>query len=162
MKNKINTDESNIKHYNETGELYGKKIECNHCNALITCFGSNLEGKIEKFKTIENLLGTFVCRKCNSALKPAKPVKVKKVRKIKLHKKINEEGEIVYDIPKMKFSTPRNVFLKDAPDLIEGLTKFSCAAPQLFLDNARNCNGCAFWSNCQCPIKTANEFATVA
>ena len=94
-----------------------------------------------------------------SVSKPAKPIKEKKVRKVKLHKKTNEQGETVYDIPKMKWSTPKNTFLRDEPELIESLTAFSCVAPQLFLNNGKTCDGCTFWKNCKCPIKTANEFA---
>ena len=149
MKNKINTDESNIKHYNETGELYGKKIECNCCSTLITCFGSNLEGKIEKFGSIENLLSTFICRSCKSAAKP------KKVKVAVKREKKTEKEEVVYDIPKMKFSERRNVYLKDAPDIIHSVTSFSCAAPNYYLDHARQCEGCVFFSHCQCALKAA-------
>jgi hypothetical protein len=159
MKNKNNVA-AELALYSKTGKLSSPKIACTKCESLVTAFGTNLEGKIKKAGGLSNLLETFTCRKCTSASKPAKPIKEKKVKKVKLHKKINEEGEVVYDIPKMKFSTPRNIFLKDAPDLIIDLTKFSCAAPQLFLDNGRACHGCAYWNNCQCPIKTANEFAT--
>ena len=158
MKNKNNVADE-IALYNKTGKLSSPKIACTKCEGLVTAFGSNLEGKIKKYGGLSNLLETFTCRKCVSASKPAKVEKIKKVRKVKLHKKTNEQGETVYDIPKMKFSTPRNVFLKDAPDLIENLTKFSCAAPQLFLNNGKTCDGCAFWNNCKCPIKTSNEFA---
>ena len=146
-------------HFLKTGHLINKKIQCNKCETDVTMFGSNLENRINKFGTLWSLLDEFKCRKCISASKPAKPIKEKKVRKVKLHKKTNDQGEVVYDIPKMKWTVPRNVMLKDAPDLIEDHTKYSCAAPQLFLDNGRACHGCVYWNNCQCPIKTANEFA---
>jgi hypothetical protein len=158
MKNK-NTIADEITLYNKTGKLSSTKITCTKCSGLVTAFGTNLEGKIKKHGGLSNLLETFTCRKCTSASKPAKPVKEKKARKVKLHKKINEEGEVVYDIPRMKWSIPKNTFLKDEPELIADLTKFSCVAPQLFLNNGKTCDGCTFWSNCQCPIKTANEFA---
>ena len=148
-----------IKSYNETGKGTSNKIPCIKCFTPTTMFGSNLANRIKKYGGLSNLLESFTCRKCISASKPTKPIKEKKVRKVKLHKKTNEQGEVVYDIPKMKWSTPRNVMLKDAPDLIEDHTKHSCAAPQLFLDNGRACYGCVYWNNCQCPIKTANEFA---
>jgi hypothetical protein len=151
MKNKITTDKDNIKRYNDTGELVGKKIECNGCSTLITCFGSNLEGKIEKFGGIESLLETFVCRTCKSASKPKKVIKEKKIRT----KKAKQEEIKNYDIPKMKWSTPRNVFLKDAPDLIEDYTAFSCGAPALYLNNGRKCTGCALFDNCGCALKKA-------
>jgi hypothetical protein len=154
MKNKEQQE-----NYLKNGHLINKKIQCNKCEAEVTMFGSNLENRIKKFGTLWSLLDEFKCRKCTSASKPAKPIKEKKARKVKLHKKINEEGEVVYDIPKMKFTVPRNVFLKDAPDLITSMTQSTCVNPTLYLDNARNCNGCAFWTHCQCKLRTENEFA---
>jgi hypothetical protein len=155
---KINKEEW-IKSYNETKKLPSLKIPCSKCDGSSTAFGTNLEGKIKKFGTLVNLLTSFECRKCTGASKPAKPVKEKKARKIKLHKKINEEGEVVYNIPIMKVFVPKNTFLKDEPDLVKSLTKTTCVNPQLYLDNARNCNGCVYWNNCQCKLRTENEFA---
>jgi hypothetical protein len=154
MKNKITTDKDNIAKFKKTGELYGKKIECNSCSTLITCFGSNLEGKIAKFGSIESLLETFTCRSCVSASK------VKVVKKISLRKKKEVKVEKI-EIPKMKFTAPRNVLLKDAPDIIESYTSFSCAAPTLYLDNGRACHGCAFFNSCKCELKGKNDFAAV-
>jgi hypothetical protein len=152
MKNKITTDKDNIKRYNDTGELVGKKIECNGCSTLITCFGSNLEGKIEKFGGIESLLETFVCRTCKSASKPKKEkvVKTKKTKK----EKVEELKKL--EIPKMKFTTPRNVLLKDAPDIIESMSESGiCLSPSYYLDHAKQCEGCAFFNDCKCALKAA-------
>ena len=156
MKNKEQQE-----NYLKNGHLINKKIQCNKCEAEVTMFGSNLENRINKFGTLWSLLDEFKCRKCTSASKPAKPEKVKKVRKVKLHKKVNEEGEVVYDVPIMRVFVPKSTFLKDEPDLIKSLTKATCVNPQLYLDNARNCNGCVYWNNCQCKLRTENEFATV-
>jgi len=159
MKNKNNvTDE--IALYNKTGKLSSPKIACSKCQSQVTAFGSNLEGKIKKYGGLSNLLENFICRKCTSASKPAKVEKIKKVRKVKLSKKVDENGEVKYDIPAFKVSVPRNTFLKDEPELIESISKNGvCLAPQLFLNNGKSCDGCTFWNNCQCPLKTANEFA---
>jgi len=154
MKNKEQQE-----HFVKTGHLINKKIQCNKCETDVTMFGSNLENRIKKFGTLWSLLDEFKCRKCVSASKPAKPIKEKKVRKVKLHVKTDENGQVKYDIPVFKISTPKNTFLKDEPELVADLTKFSCVAPQLFLNNGKTCDGCVFWSNCQCPIKTSNEFA---
>ena len=148
MKNK-----EQLESYKNSGKLLSPKLPCTKCQTPVTLFGSNLENRIKKYGGLENLLNTFTCRACNSTAKP-KTVKVA----VKREKK-EEKEEVVYDIPKMKWTVPRNVMLKDAPDLIEDHTKYSCAAPQLFLDNGRACHGCVYWNNCQCPIKTANEFA---
>jgi len=159
MKNK-NTVADEIELYNKTGKLSSPKIACSKCQGLVTAFGSNLEGKIKKYGGLSNLLETFACRKCVSASKPIKPEKIKKVRKVTLHVKTDKDGKIKYDIPAFKVSIPKNTFLKDEPELIENISKNGiCLAPQLFLNNGKSCDGCTFWSNCQCSIKTANEFA---
>jgi hypothetical protein len=151
MKNK----EAFIKSYNETGKGTSNKISCTKCDAEVTAFGSNLENKIKKAGSLEILLDTFVCRSCKSASMPKKEKKIS----VRLMKRKKKEEIKSYVIPKMKWSVPKNTFLKDEPELIEDITKFSCVAPALFLNNARACHGCTFWSNCQCPLKTANEFA---
>lgn len=143
MKNK-----EQLEAYKKSGHLINKKIQCNKCAQEITCFGSNLEGKIKKFGSIENLLETFNCRKCVSASKPKKIV----IKAIKREKKPVEE--IVYEIPKMKFSIPRNVLLSDAPDIIESVSKNgSCIRPDIYLNNDRSCNGCSLYNNCLASIK---------
>ena len=149
MKNKITTDKDNIAKFKKTGELYGKKIECNSCNTLITCFGSNLEGKIAKFGSIESLLETFTCRSCVSASKPKKLV-------VKLTKRIKKEKTIeTFEVPKMKFTAPRNVFLKDAPDIIKSCTSNNtCMSPQIYLNNGKSCDGCELFDHCQCTFKS--------
>jgi hypothetical protein len=152
MKNKITADNINLAHFNKTGELVGKKIECNSCLTLVTCFGSNLQSKIVKFKTIENLLVTFVCRSCKSSSKPKKAPKEKKIRL----KKQKQEEIKSYTIPQVKPFIPRDVFLKNAPDIIESITKSGiCASPSYYLDHAKSCDGCAFYSNCYCALKAA-------
>jgi hypothetical protein len=146
MKNKEQQD-----HYLLTGHLIGKKIQCNKCETDITCFGSNLDGKIKKFGTLWSLLDGFKCRKCVSESKPQKAPKIKKVSV----KKGKQEEIKSYIVPKMQFTIPRNVFLKDAPDIIEAYTAFSCGAPALYLNNGRKCTGCLFFDNCGCALKKA-------
>lgn len=147
MKNK-----EQLSNYKKTGHLLNKKIVCTECTTHVTMFGSNLENRIKKFGTIENLLETFKCRTCVSASKPKKEKKVS-VRKLKKEKK--EEIKKM-EIPKMKFSIPRDVFLKDAPDIIQAMTSENvCASPNYYLDHKRSCDGCTFFSNCHCALKAA-------
>jgi len=149
MKNKEH--QKQLERFQKTGELIGKKIICNSCQVPITCFGSNLEGKIKKFGSIENLLNDFKCRSCTSAAKPKKEKKIS-VRLIKREKK---EEQKKLEIPKMKFTVPRNVFLKDAPDLIENCTKNNtCMSPQIYLNNGKSCDGCELFDHCQCTFKS--------
>jgi len=153
MKNK-----EQLKSYKTTGELINKKIQCIACDGDITCFGSNLEGKIVKFGTIEDLLAKFVCRSCKSAAKPKKEKKIS----IRITKRMKKEEKKNQPIPQVKRFVPRNVLLKDAPDIIESYTAFSCGAPNLYLDNGKACHGCAFWNSCKCSLRNVNEFAVAA
>jgi hypothetical protein len=156
MKNKITPDVDNIQKYNSTGQLSGKVIECNTCNALITCFSTNLTSKVKKYNGIENLLREFVCRKCVSASKPVKTITVK-VRKVRKTEK-NPGEKTRYDIPKMVFSEKRNVLLASAPDLIQSVSSNgSCIRPDIFLDNDRSCNGCSLFEHCLAPIKNLGK-----
>ena len=147
MKNKEQQD-----HYLKTGHLINKKIQCNQCEADITCFGTNLEGKITKYGCLWELLDTFKCRACTSASKPkkVKEVKTKKTKK----EKVEELKKL--EIPKMKFTTPRNVLLKDAPDIIESMSSSGiCLSPSYYLDHAKQCEGCTFFNDCKCALKAA-------
>ena len=128
MKNK----DAFIKAYNATGKGTSNKISCTKCDAEVTAFGSNLEGKIKKAGSLEILLDTFVCRSCKGALKPKKEIKTR-VRKITK----KEKAEVVYIIPKMKGFIPTNAYLKDTPELVQSMTNFSCVSPQLYLNNGR-------------------------
>jgi len=141
--------------YKKNGHLINKKIQCTLCSSDVTMFGSNLDNRIVKFGSIESLLETFKCRSCVSAAKPKKEKKVS-VRFIKRKQKEEKKN---LPIPQVKQFVPRNVFLKDAPDIIESYTSFSCAAPALYLDNGRACHGCSFYNNCKCALKGKNDFA---
>ena len=147
MKNKEQLDS-----YKKTGHLLNKKIVCTKCTTHITCFGTNLEGKVKKVGTLEELLETFVCRGCKSASKPKKEkvVKTKKTKK----EKVEELKKL--EIPKMKFTTPRNVLLKDAPDIIQSMSESGiCLSPSYYLDHAKQCEGCTFFNDCKCALKAA-------
>jgi hypothetical protein len=151
MKNKEQQDQ--LERYTKTGELIGKKIVCNSCSYPITCFGSNLEGKIKKFGSIENLIETFTCRKCVSASKPKKIVI--KATKVSRKEKIAEK---TVDIPKMIFKEKRNVLLSEAPDLIESVSRNgSCIRPDIYLNNDRHCDGCSLYTSCLASIKNLSK-----
>lgn len=144
MKNK-----EQLEHFKSKGHLINKKIQCNKCSTDITCFGSNLEGKISKFGSLEKLLENFICRSCVSSSRPKKIVI--KAKKISKKEKALEK---TVDIPKMKFSIPRNVLLSDAPDIIESVSKNgSCIRPDIYLNNDRSCDGCSLFNNCLASIK---------
>jgi lantibiotic modifying enzyme len=141
-----------VKYYNETGKLPELKVPCTQCGTGSTMFGSNLENRITKFGCLSHLLDTFKCRACVGASKPKKAPKEKKIRL----KKQKQEEIKNYEIPKMKFSIPRNVFLKDAPDIVESMSENGiCLSPSYYLDHDKQCGGCAFFSDCKCALKAA-------
>ena len=145
MKNK-----EQLESYKNTGKLLSPKLPCTKCQTPVTLFGSNLENRIKKYGGLENLLETFTCRSCNSASKPQREKKVV----VKREKK--EQEEVVYNIPKLKISEKRNVYLKDAPDIIESITSNGvCLSPNYYLDHAKQCEGCTFFSYCKCVLKAA-------
>jgi len=149
MKNKEQQE-----HFLKTGHLINKKIQCNKCETDVTMFGSNLENRIKKFGTLWSLLDEFKCRKCISASKPAKPIKEKKVRKVKLHKKTNEQGEVIYSIPTLKPYVSREVFLKDSPEQVTKCTENgTCIRPDIYLNNNRACRDCPYAVNCKASVK---------
>jgi hypothetical protein len=148
MKNK-----EQLESYKTNGHLINKKIVCTNCTVHITCFGSNLDGKISKYGGIETLLDTFKCRKCVSASKPKKIVIKAEKKPVKIAKE-----EIVYDIPKMIFKEKRNVLLSEAPDLIQSVSKNgSCIRPDIYLNNDRHCDGCSLYSSCLASIKNLSK-----
>lgn len=51
-----------IKQYHETGKPSAKKIPCSVTGRMVTCFGSNLKAKIQKYGSVEALLEGFVSR----------------------------------------------------------------------------------------------------
>jgi hypothetical protein len=146
MKNK-----EQLEHYVAKGHLINKKIQCNKCSVDITCFGSNLDSKISKFGSIEKLLENFICRSCVSASRPKKIV----IKATKVSKK-EKALEKTVDIPKMKFSIPRNVLLLDAPDIQKACSSNgNCLSPSFYLDHNKSCIGCAFIENCCSNLKNA-------
>jgi hypothetical protein len=148
MKNK-----EQLESYKKNGHLLNKKIQCNKCGTDITCFGSNLSGKISKFSSIEKLLENFVCRSCTSSSKPKKIVVKAEKKPVKIAKE-----DIVYDVPKMKFSIKRDVLLSEAPDLIESVSKNgSCIRPDIYLNNDRSCDGCSLYTSCLASIKNLSK-----
>jgi hypothetical protein len=142
-----------LESYKKNGHLLNKKIVCTNCTVHITCFGSNLDGKISKYGGIETLLDTFKCRKCVSASKPKKFV----IKAVKISKK-EKIAEKTVDIPKMIFKEKRNVLLSEAPDLIMSVSKNgSCIRPDIYLNNDRHCDGCSLYTSCLASIKNYSK-----
>jgi hypothetical protein len=56
-----------IKQYHETGKPSAKKIPCTVTGRLVTCFGQNLQQKIQKYGSVEALLENFVSRGAKKA-----------------------------------------------------------------------------------------------
>jgi hypothetical protein len=142
--------------YNKTGKLPSLKLPCTTCDGSSTCFGSNLDGKIKKYGGLDTLLDTFKCRSCVSASKPKKEKKVS----VRLIKRKEKEAKKELPIPQVKQFVPRNVLLKDAPDLQDSMSASgSCLRPDIFLNSGRACDSCPYVENCNATCKTLKYVA---
>jgi len=56
-----------IKQYHETGKPSAKKIPCTVTGKMVTCFGHNLQAKIQKYGSVEALIEGFVSRGAKKA-----------------------------------------------------------------------------------------------
>jgi hypothetical protein len=56
-----------IKQYYETGKPSSKKIPCTVTGKMVTCFGTNLQAKIQRYGSVEQLLENFVSRGAQKA-----------------------------------------------------------------------------------------------
>ena len=56
-----------IKQYHETGKPSAKKIPCTVTGKMVTCFGQNLQAKIQKYGSVEALIEGFVSRGAKKA-----------------------------------------------------------------------------------------------
>ena len=56
-----------IQQYHWTGKPSQKKIPCTVTGKMVTCFGQNLQAKIQKYGSVEALLEGFVSRGAKKA-----------------------------------------------------------------------------------------------
>lgn len=156
-----------IDSYKDTGKLTTHPyIPCitEGCDSKTTCFGQNLQSKIVKIGSLEELLTSFKCRQCRSKeenstgkVKVMKVVKKKRVTKADTRAALVKE--MIYNAPKMNFSVKKpTAFLKDSPDIVRGITtNGSCIRPDIFLNSGRNCDDCGYSVHCQSRVKTFSK-----
>jgi hypothetical protein len=142
----IYSNKNAVEYYEKFNKLPHPKIKCSLCSAMTTCFGDNLRSRIKLAGGLLELLDSFKCRRCRTGASPMKPVKAARVTKAT--NKIKD-----CDIPKMRPFVPLNMYLRDLPDLASSISTTSCLAPQLYLNNGRNCRGCTFHSMCNNPLR---------
>jgi len=56
-----------IDQYHRTGKPKAKKIPCTVTGKMVTCFGQNLQAKVKKYGSVEQLLEGFVSRGAKKA-----------------------------------------------------------------------------------------------
>lgn len=143
----------NINNFKTTGKLLSHPhILCSKCQGKTTMFGTNLEGRIAKFGSLEDLLTRFICKGCRNEGKPEREPKFKKVKKngkVKIEKDENK----VYDIPKINLNSPHEFvnLVKDKDNAWKHLQV--CWRPDLYLNWDRSCNGCNLYENCRAACK---------
>lgn len=145
-----------VQAYKATGKLTTHPyILCTKTGEKVTMFGSNLENRIKKFGTLENLLLNFVSRKATQADKPPKVVKEKKPKKTKEAK----VEEILMSIPKVDLSKPREtIILNNNPSVAGEVTKNGCWRPDIFLDSDRTCDYCSLYEVCKSNCRKLSKY----
>lgn len=154
-----------IDSYNDTGKLLTHPyIPCTivGCESKTTCFGQNLQSRIIKAGSLENLLSGFQCRQCRSGGSgtTVKTVKIKKKTRVtKADTRAALVREMIYNAPKMNFSARKPAaLLKDSPDIVRSITAGgSCIRPDIFLDSGRHCDDCMYIENCQSSVKAFSK-----
>ena len=147
MKYVIKAEEALLK---QTGKLTSHPhIFCIKCEGKTTAFGSNLQNKISKAGSLEELLSSFECRDCRSAGKT--PRLPKAPRKNKGLAKESKAAELIRNMPKMVFAERKPIVLLSNPEFAGEVTAHSCVRPDVFLDSNRSCDFCALYQICKAP-----------
>ena len=153
-----------INSYNDTGKLLTYPyVLCGTegCEAKTTCFGQNLQSRIDKVGSLENFLTSFKCRHCRTGNEKKTKV-VKAIRKTRITKADTRAAlvrEMIHNAPKMNVSIRKPTpFLKDSPELIRSITDGgSCIRPDIFLNAGRQCDDCCYNSHCKSSVKTFSK-----
>lgn len=138
-----------VQAYETQGKLPELRVPCvnEHCNTTTTCFGSNLENRIQRSGGLQNLLETFECRGCRTASKPAKApvIKPPKVR-------AQSKPEVLAPPTTNIHVAPTRYNLTD-PTHVQEMTTGQCQRPDIYLNNDRSCDGCVLYDACACTRK---------
>lgn len=146
----MGTMKNDIQLYKDTGKLSSHPhIFCSKCQGKTTAFGTNLQGKIKSFGSLEKLLSEFECRACRNQGKAPKVVRIKRKREPKITKDENQK----YDIPVFKNDPPLVVNLLENKEVCQKLTRTECWRPDIYLNNSKTCDKCNLFTNCASPIK---------
>lgn len=137
-----------VDHYKTYKSFPGSKIPCTLTGKLTTAVGPWLKKKVAEFGSAEALLRGY---KCRGATKKQKVAPIGKKRKKDEATKVVKEEDGRYDIPLINLNKPTRPLNK------EELAKDSrtiCLRPDIFLNNARHCDGCHYYGLCENRLKT--------
>ena len=142
----------------ETGRLSTHPyIHCCKCHGKTTAFGTNLQGKIKKAGSLQELLNSFECRNCRNA---GKPIIVKVNTSVKKHKRKPKElptSELLKNPPSMDFAPRVRLSLLEHPDVAAEITSMACQRPDIFLDSERSCDFCNLYQVCKAPNRRLSK-----
>ena len=153
MKYVIKAEEALLK---QTGKLTSHPhIFCTKCQGKTTAFGSNLQNKISKAGSLEELLSSFECRDCRSVGKtPRLPKAPKRNKRVSRE---NKTAELLRNLPKMVFAERKPIVLVSNPEFAAEVTAHSCVRPDVFLDSNRSCDFCALYQVCKAPNRSLSK-----
>jgi len=150
-----------VNYYNKNKTIPSDGITCKECRHEIKCNQLQLKRLLEKSENdIEKLLVNFTCKECIRFKKEEKKLQEKELQvKKPIEKKVltweeieDRKEEIRKSIPVLKYEkikpiTPNN------KEGVEELTKSACVRPDIYLNNDKHCDGCAWSKYCICHLK---------
>jgi hypothetical protein len=131
-----------IEFYKVHNTIPGNKIPCNATRKLTTCVGPWKDKKIKEYGGLENLLRNY-------KRKEASPKK-------QLLSEVMKE-EVIYELPAFKYQP-----IPMTSEQLAQESKSACLRPDIFLNNGRHCDGCAYFSLCLSALKKLPKFAKAA
>lgn len=150
--------------YESTGKLPQINIPCSKCNLGITAGHENLRKKVVKYKGIDNLLKSFVCKSCKEASAPTtraeRPAPVRRV-KTPSNNVLKRDHTGKFVIPQVKLIKDNPVYtivdIAKSKELTQEFTNGSCMQPHVYLNNDSTCDACPLYDNCGCSMKNLSR-----
>ena len=133
-----------IEFYKVHNTIPGNKLPCNATGKLTTCVGPWKDKKIKEYGGLENLLRNYK-RKEASPKKQKQPVA-----------EVQKE-EVIYELPTFKYQP-----IPMSSEQLAQESRSACLRPDIFLNNGRHCDGCAYFSLCLSALKKLPKFAKAA
>ena len=145
-----------VAHYKAHGTIPGNKVPCNQSGKLTTAVGPWLKKKVKEAGGVEEFLRGY---KCRGVLKKVKPFKEPRVTKKMRRQERQEKDEKLEELLQTRVFVNRNApQQKMSAEGWVNESRSACLAPNIFLDNERNCEGCPWYGICENRLKNLPKF----